>query len=103
VEDRPSGRFPTGGGRQRVQAPAISSNRARRALFGEYGFLGRYKKHPDNEQERLFFALLRECFEKDIVTKDMLGEQMRLNHVRHDAFEVMARTPTLAERPLFAS
>jgi hypothetical protein len=77
--------------------------RARRALFGEYGLLGTYKKHPDANQERLFFALLRECVENGIVTKDKLDEQMRLNHVRHDAFEVLARTPTLSERPLFAS
>jgi hypothetical protein len=78
-------------------------HRARRAIFGEYGLLGRYKSHPDDKQERLFFALLKECFDKGIVTRDMLGEQMRLNHVRHDALEVMARTPTLAEQPLFAS
>jgi hypothetical protein len=77
--------------------------RARRALFGDYGLLGRYRKHPDNNQERLFFALLKECVEKGIVTKDVLGEQMRLNYVRHDAMDVLARTPTLAERPIFAS
>ena len=83
--------------------PSDIFHHLRRALFGEYGLLGHYKKHPDDNQERLFFALLKECYEKDIVTDDMLGEQMRLNHVRHDAFEVMARTPTLAERPLFAT
>jgi hypothetical protein len=32
----------------------------------------------------------------------MIREHMRLNHVRHDAFEVLGRTPSLAERPLFA-
>ena len=72
-------------------------------MFGDYGLLGRYRKHPDNNQERLFFALLKECVEKGIVTKDILGEQMRLNYVRHDAMDVLARTPTLAERPIFAS
>jgi hypothetical protein len=77
--------------------------RARRGLFGDYGLLGRYRKHPDSNQERLFFALLKECVEKGIVTKDVLGEQMRLNYVRHDAMDVLARTPTLAERPIFAS
>jgi hypothetical protein len=78
-------------------------HRARRAMFGEYGLLGHYKRHPDSNQERLFFALLKECYEKGIVTSEMLGEQMRLNYVRHDALEVMARTPTLTEQPLFAT
>lgn len=78
-------------------------HRARRSLFGEYGLLGHYHKHPDSNQERLFFALLKECIDKGIVTADMLDEQMRLNHVRHDALELLARTPTLAEQPLFAS
>jgi hypothetical protein len=78
-------------------------HRARRTLFGEYGLLGNYHRHPDSKQERLFFALLRECVEKGIVTREMLREQMRLNHVRHDAFEVIERTPTLSEQPLFAT
>jgi hypothetical protein len=83
--------------------PANLFHRTRRTVFGEYGLLGHYRKHPDSNQERLFFALLKECVEKGIVTKDMLGEQMRLNHVRHDALEVLARTGTLAEQPLFAA
>ena len=78
-------------------------HRIRRAVAGEYGLLGRYKVHPDPNQERLFFALLKECLDLGIVTQDMIREHMRLNHVRHDAFEVLGRTPTLAERPLFAS
>jgi hypothetical protein len=83
--------------------PAHVLNRVRRAIAGEYGLLGRYKPHPDPNQERLFFALLKECLDLGIVTRDMIREHMRLNHVRHDAFEVLGRTPTLAERPLFAS
>ena len=83
--------------------PSNLFHRTRRTVFGEYGLLGHYRKHPDSNQERLFFALLKECVEKGIVTKDMLGEQMRLNHVRHDALEVLARTRTLAEQPLFAA
>jgi hypothetical protein len=82
--------------------PAHVLNRVRRAIAGEYGLLGRYKPHPDPNQERLFFALLKECLELGIVTRDMIREHMRLNHVRHDAFEVLGRTPSLAERPLFA-
>ena len=83
--------------------PANLWHRVRRTLFGEYAFLGQYKDHPDSNQERLFFALLKECVEKGIVTQNMIEDQMRKNHVRHDALEVVARTPTLAERPLFAA
>ncbi|MCO6413174.1 MAG: hypothetical protein J5I92_10555 [Thiogranum sp.] len=70
--------------------------RARRHLFGEYALLGRYKPHPDPAQERFFFGLLKECLEKGIVSEDMIRSQMSRNHVRHDAFEVLDRTPRLA-------
>ncbi|RIL07699.1 MAG: hypothetical protein DCC71_02210 [Proteobacteria bacterium] len=55
-----------------------------------------YAPHPDPNQERFFFGLLRECVEKKIVTEEMLREEMRRNHIRHDAFEVLERTPPLA-------
>jgi hypothetical protein len=70
--------------------------RLRRQVFGEYGLLGRYVRHPDRNQERFFFGLLRECVEKKIVTEEMLREEMRQNHIRHDAFEVLEKTPPLA-------
>jgi len=70
--------------------------RARRQLFGEYGLLGNYKEHPDPNQTKLFFGLLKECVNKGIVSEDMLREEMKHNHVRHDAFEVLDRTPDLA-------
>jgi hypothetical protein len=70
--------------------------RARRKLFGDYGLLGKYIAHPDRNQENLFFGLLRECVEQGIVTPEMLREEIRQNHVRHDAFEVLERTPPLA-------
>jgi hypothetical protein len=70
--------------------------RARRKLFGDYGLLGSYVSHPDRNQERLFFGLLRECVAQGTVTPEMLREEMRQNHVRHDAFEVLERTPPLA-------
>ncbi len=68
----------------------------RRRLFGEYGLMGHYKPHPDPNQERFFFGLLKECLEKGIITEELLREEMRRNHVRHDAFEVIERTPPLA-------
>jgi hypothetical protein len=70
--------------------------RARRRLFGEYAFLGHYREHPDVNQERLFFGLLRECIDAKLITEDRLRNEMRCNHVRHDAFEVLDRTPKLA-------
>ena len=84
-------------------APKYIWNRVRRGLFGEYAFLGQYKKHPDSNQERLFFALLKECLEKGIVTETMIKDQMGKNHVRHDALDVIAQTRSLTERPLFAA
>jgi hypothetical protein len=70
--------------------------RARRRLLGEYALLGHYNRHPDDNQEALFFGLLRECVENGTVTAQMLEEEMRQNHVRHDALEVMERVPPLA-------
>jgi hypothetical protein len=72
--------------------------RARRQLFGEYAFLGHYKVHPDPNQEHFFFGLLKEC--RPASSRRVLREQMHLNHVRHDAFEVLARTPDLPPAPL---
>jgi len=71
-------------------------NRTRRRVLGDYTLLGSYKPHPDPNQERFFFGLLRECLEQGIVTEDMLRREMEQNHVRHDAFEVLERTPPLA-------
>jgi hypothetical protein len=71
-------------------------NQIRRRVFGDYAFLGHYVPHPDPNQERFFFGLLRECVDKGIVTEDMLRQEMKENHVRHDAFAVLERTAPLA-------
>jgi hypothetical protein len=83
--------------------PANLIHRVRRVLFGEYGLMGRYKHHPDMTQERLFFALLKECVDQGHVTRHMIEKEMHLNHVRHDALEMIEKTPRLGERPLFAT
>jgi hypothetical protein len=83
--------------------PSNIFHRLRRAVFGEYGLLGYYKRHPDSNQERLFFALLKECLDRGIVTQDMIQKEMQLNHVRHDALQMLEKTPGLQERPLFAT
>jgi hypothetical protein len=72
--------------------------RWRRRILGDYALLGRYKSHPDRNQERFFFGLLRECVDEGIVTEDMVREEMRQDHVRHDAFEVLERTPPLTAK-----
>jgi len=69
--------------------------RKRRHWFGDYALLGRYVRHPDRRQERLFFGLLRECVEQGRVAEDLLREEMRRNHIRHDALQLLERTPPL--------
>lgn len=54
-----------------------------------------YRPHPDPNQERFFFGLLRECLDKGIVDEATIREEMRQNHVRHDAIELLERTPPL--------
>jgi len=70
-------------------------NRLRARLFGEYGLLGRYHAHPDKRQEQLFFGLLKECLETGHISEQLVRDEMSKNHVRHDAFEVLERTPAM--------
>ncbi len=90
---RPAERF-------RLFPPLAWLLRARRQLFGEYAFLGHYRPHPDPNQEHLFFGLLRECIDNGVVTEEMLRDEMRQNHVRHDAMEMLERTPPLEASPI---
>jgi hypothetical protein len=60
---------------------------------GEYGLLARDQPHPDPAQETFFFGLLKELVEQGRVSETMRREQMQRKHVRHDALEVLARTP----------
>ncbi len=71
-------------------------NRLRASMFGEYGLLGRYHSHPDPRQEQFFFGLLRECLDTGVISEELVRDEMRHNHVRHDALEVAERTPPLA-------
>ena len=70
--------------------------RMRHRVFGHYAFMGDCKPHPEPHQERSFCGPLREYLDEGIATEDMLREEMRQNHVRHDVFEVLERSPTLA-------
>jgi hypothetical protein len=50
-----------------------------------------YIAHPDPRQEEFFFGLLRECLDNGTVSDEMRREEMRRNHVRHDALELLER------------
>jgi hypothetical protein len=63
--------------------------RARRALFGDYRFAGRYTAHPDPAQERFFFTLVRECLEAGEISEAQLRDEIRQGHVREDALELV--------------
>jgi len=41
-------------------------------------------------------GLVRECLEKGIISESLVRDEMRQNHVRHDAFEVVEPPPPLA-------
>jgi len=76
--------------------PVLASmNRLRARVFGEYGLLGKYASHPDIKQEQMFFGLLKEALEAGHVSESLVCEEISKNHVRHDAFEVLERTPAL--------
>jgi len=92
VDWRPAERF-------RLFPPIGWLMRARRRLFGEYAFLGSYHRHPDSNQEHLFFGLLAECMELGLVTEDMLNHEIAQRHVRGDALQVIRQTAPLAPPP----
>jgi hypothetical protein len=56
---------------------------------------GKYARHPDPRQEQFFFSLLAECVETGEITREKISEEMRLNHLRHDALELIARAPSV--------
>jgi len=89
VDFRPADTF-------RLFPPRHWIRRTRRALFGDYRFAGTYKPHPDPNQERFFFGLVRECLDKGVITEDLLRDEMAKGHLRHDALEILDRTQPLA-------
>jgi hypothetical protein len=56
---------------------------------------GSYWRHPDQKQEQYFFALLNECVETGSISSDLLKKHMDLNHIRHDAMDIMKQVPTV--------
>jgi hypothetical protein len=39
---------------------------------------------------------LRECLEKGVIDESLVRDEMKQNHIRHDALELVDRTPSLA-------
>lgn len=65
--------------------------RGRRALFGDYRFAGTYAEHPDPNQVRFFFNLVREALEDGEITEAMLRDEIAQGHLRVDAMELIDR------------
>ena len=51
----------------------------------------------DERQTQLFFGYLKECLANGLVSEALVKEHMAANHVRHDAFEVIGRTPPVEQ------
>lgn len=81
--------LPGRGRRKRWWRPPLERLRVR--LFGTRRLRGRYRAHPDRAQERFFFSMLRECVDAGTVSEARLRQEMRQNHLRHDALELMER------------
>lgn len=63
--------------------------RGRRALFGDYKFAGTYAAHPDPQQEKFFFGLVKEGLEDGAFTENMLRDEMKQGHLRPDALQLI--------------
>jgi hypothetical protein len=57
---------------------------------------GRYVRHPDPNQERLFFTLLRECLEAGSITRTELEAAIAGRHIRPDTFDLIDRAKAAA-------
>ena len=50
---------------------------------------GRYQRHPDPDQERFFFSLLRECLEAGHLTESLLRSEIEKKHLRPDTLSLL--------------
>jgi len=71
-------------------------------LLGNNGITkpGRYQRHPDPNQEKFFFGLLRECVESGQIDVDFLKEEIDRRHIRPDALDQMRQAPSPSELQL---
>ena len=65
-------------------------------VLGAASPFARYQRHPDPNQERFFFGLLRECVDAGTVSEAMLRDAMTRNYIRHDALQLLERAPQSA-------
>ena len=56
---------------------------------------GKYKRHPDQRQEALFFSLLKECLDSGEISVDRIKSEMASGHMRQDAIEMTKRAQPL--------
>jgi hypothetical protein len=66
------------------------------SVLGDASPFARYVRHPDPNQERFFFGLLRECVEQGLVSEDLLRDQIARKHIRPDALALIERAPSQA-------
>src|SRR5262245_14096094 len=62
-------------------------------VLGGASPFARYVRHPDPNQERFFFGLLRECVEQGVVSEDLLRDQIARKHIRTDALALIEQAP----------
>ena len=95
LEVGPAGRLHSG--RAQPPQPGDAVNRLRRKLFGTYAFLGAYKEPPGRAPDAALLRLAKEALENGLVSESVVKEHMAANHVRHDAFDVIKRTPPVEQ------
>jgi hypothetical protein len=74
-----------------IHGPRTPEQTAADTLAGRRYPVMPYEPHPDPRQERLFFALLRECLDEGSVTEAMVRTAIDERCMRTDAFELLAR------------
>ena len=67
--------------------------KARKALAAITGGspTGYYSAHPDPAQERFFFGLLGECLDNGSISASLLEAEIKRQHVRPDAFDLVRK------------
>jgi hypothetical protein len=65
--------------------------------FASVHWPGKYKVHPDPQQEAFFFAVLKECVDTGQISTADIEREMELNHVRHDALKMLDISPSVDE------
>lgn len=64
--------------------------RARSFVHGRpYAPSGFYREHPDPNQIRFFFTLLKECIDNKRITESFLQQEIKRGHVRSDALKIL--------------